>query len=307
MNNFTKSAALLLLAGVTAHAQTIIADNYNANSGTTRGFLLGEGVNFNINPPATRLTGSAAADLRYIATDATKLATNYRITGGKAQIAASANNGRFTLSYDGTTAFDFGSALGIATATAANPVVYDVTISMASSQSGTARFSFALGTAENNANFWDFGVQLYRAVGTDTFYQIGKRIDVASWSTGTSSGATGDVNAPIMPTDVGTYGTELVFRMHVTDAGAESGTDYNSRLELFLNDTMIYDTASDSALNNHWRLDGAGRYFMWDQAGNNGGTGAVTYDNFSVTLVPEPSTLTLGLLAGVVGLIWRRR
>ncbi len=39
--------------------------------------------------------------------------------------------------------------------------------------------------------------------------------------------------------------------------------------------------------------------------------GFVTYDNFSVTVitaaVPEPSTLALGLLAGVVGLIWRRR
>ena len=295
-------AAVLLLAAATAHGDTvIIADNYNANSGTTRGFLLGEGINFNINPPATRLTGTVAAGLSYLFTQETvdkKAASNYRITSGKAQIAGSAYSGRFSLSADGVTPFDFSGVLGSATATPANPVIYDVAIRMANTLQGNQRFSLGLGTVEGNVTLWDFGIQLYRANVADTVYQVARRLD---------TGSTGipDINAAYATTE--TFGTELNFRMRFTDAGEESGADYNSRVQLFMGETEIYDTADDSTLVNGWRFDGLGRYFIWDQAGASGVTGYVTYDNFSVTLVPEPSTLTLGLLAGVVGLVWRRR
>jgi hypothetical protein len=300
--------AALLLACVTAYGQSIVADSYSANSGATRGFLLGEGVNFSINPPATRLTGSAAAGLRYIATETSKAATSYRITGGKVSVAAAANSGRFTLS-DGTTPFDFGPALNIGMATAANPVVYDVTISMANSSASNQRFSFALGTAENNANFWDFGLQLYRATTTADYYAIGKRIDQVSYTTATdSTGTTGDINAGITTTAAGTFGSELGFLMRVTDAGAETST-FNSRVRLSLDggSSWFYDTQSDSLLTSGFRFDTTSRYFIWDLAAQ----AAATYDNFSVTIitpaVPEPSVVAVGLLAGVVGLIRRRR
>ena len=65
------SLAGLLLAvvvGGTAFGQTtIVSDNYNVTT-TTTGFALDNGVNSGINPPTTRLTGTAAANLRYIQT-----------------------------------------------------------------------------------------------------------------------------------------------------------------------------------------------------------------------------------------------
>ena len=80
---------------------------------------------------------------------------------------------------------------------------------MATMPASNQRFSFALGTAENNANFWDFGIQLYRATATADFYAIGKRIDQVSYTTATdSSGSTGDINAAITTTAAATFGTE---------------------------------------------------------------------------------------------------
>lgn len=306
----TLAVAALLITSAVAHGQTIVADDYNV-TGNGTGFALDTGVNSGINPPTTRLTGSVAENLRYIQTATGKAASAYSITDNQLRTALSANSGRFTLSVDGTTPYDFASALGIAAATPLNPVVYDITLSMANTVSGTTRFSFALATAENNANFWDFGIQLYRAVNTDTFYQIGKRIDVASYTSATdSTGTTGDLNKPIMATDAGTYGNELDFLIRVTDAGAEtSGTDFNSRVQLSLDggSSWFYDTETDADLPDGWRLDGGARYFSWDQAGATSGTGAFTYDNFSVTLIPEPSTLGLGLLGGAMVLFRRNR
>jgi hypothetical protein len=300
MKYLIKTSLILFLASAVAQGQLIISDNFNVPTAGT-GFALDAGVNAGINPPVTRLTGTAAPDLRYIQTAIGKAAGSYSITGEKLEVVAAANAGRFTLSEDGTTPFNFASILGIDTATPANPAVYDVTISMASTLSGIQRFSFALGTIESDATTWDFGIQLYRAVNTDTFYQIGKRVDTGS------SGLGADLNASIMATGAGTAGSELDFRMRVYDAGEET-TTFNSRLQLFLGDALIYDTATDAALVNGWRLDGPNRFFSFDQAGTGATiTGSVTYDNFSVTLVPEPSVLALGLLAGLAGLIRRRR
>lgn len=300
--NLAKLVAILALTGCSAHAQLLVSDNYNVTTATT-GFALDNGVNFGINPPTTRLTGSAAANLRYIATDAGRAAANYSITGDKLSITGGTGNGRVTLSADGTTPFDFGSSLGAGAATAANPIGYDITISMANSQSGATRFSFALGTVENNANFWDFGIQLYKtAAGTAAI--IGKRIDTSS------SGLGADLNAAITTLANGTAGTQLDFLMRVTDAGAET-TTFNSRVQLSMDNgsTWFYDTATDSALTSGYRFDTASRYIMMDTAG--GGSGTMTYDNFSVNVttpaVPEPSTLALGLLSGLALLIRRRR
>ena len=100
--------------------------------------------------------------------------------------------GASRLSADGTTPFDFASALGIGAATPANPVIYDITISMDNNATAIQRMSFALGTVESSAGDWDFGLQLYRAVAGETFYTVGKRIDVGS------SGLGSDQNAAIL-------------------------------------------------------------------------------------------------------------
>lgn len=306
MRALIRFAAVLLLAAAAAHgATTVIADNYNvANVGS--GFLLGEGVNSGINPPTTRLTGTAADSLRYI-TRTPKDPTGFYIGGNaRLRVNSGAQSGRITLSADGANPFDFAQALGIPWATPANPVVYDIAISMDNNSPVLQRMSFALGTVESSAGDWDFGLQLYRAVAGDNFYTVGKRIDIGSSDLGS------DQNAAILAMASGSVGTEVSFVMRVTDAGAETST-FNSRVQVSADGgaNWFYDTDSDASLTSGtsgWRLDGASRYFSWDIAANDS---FITYDNFSVTLVtaavPEPSTLALGLAAGLVGLIWRRR
>src|SRR5262245_7376279 len=110
-------AGFILLGGITAKGQTIIADNYNV-TGSGTGFSLNTGINSGINPPTTRLTGTSAANLRYIQTASpAKTNTAFAITSSKLRVTAAANPGRFTLSANGTTPFNFSSVLGAATAT----------------------------------------------------------------------------------------------------------------------------------------------------------------------------------------------
>jgi hypothetical protein len=297
MKSLIQLAAILLLASTAVQAQIIIADDYNVVN-VNNGFLLGEGVNSGINPPTTRLTGTAADNLRYI-NRAGKVDTAFYI-GGNARLRANSGSqsGRITLSADGTSPFDFASALGIGAATPANPVEYDITISMDNNATAIQRMSFALGTVEGSAGVWDFGLQLYRAVAGDDFYTVGKRIDIGS------SGLAEDQNAAIFAMAAGTVNSEVSFVIRVTDAGDEAST-FSSRVRVSQDGgaTWFYDTLYDASLTSGWRLDGPGRYFSWDMAANDS---FVTYDNFSVTIVPEPSVAMLGLLAGFVGLIRRR-
>ncbi len=268
--------AMLLLSVWIAKAQAIVSDNYNV-TGTGTGFGLNAGVNSGINPPATRITGTAASDLRYLDTG-TKTNASYIISSSKLTVATNANPGRFTFSTNGTTPFDFASLLGSTTGTPQNPVVYDLSVSMANKSPGTLRCSFALGTVEGDATTWDFGFQLYRIDDTARHYVIGKRVD------STSSGLAADSNSVITNTWGGTVGTEIHFTMRVTDAGSET-TTYNSRVQLSMDGgfTWFYDTDSDPDLINGWRLNGTGRYIMCDVAPD---AGPVTYDNLTVAPVP---------------------
>jgi hypothetical protein len=272
---------LFALSTTTSYGQVIVADNFNV-AGSGSGFALNAGINSSINPPATRLTGTAAANLRYMPTS-TKVSTAFGISANKLLVTPAANPGRFTLSPDGVTPFNFAAALGAGTATPTNPVLYDLAIRMANNSAGIQRFSFALGVAEGDATTWNFGVQVYRTASTDNFYTIGKRIDIGS------SGLATDLNAFITNTTPGTYGTELSLLMRVTDAGAET-TTFNSRVQLSLDGgfTWFYDTATDAALSSGWRLNGSGRYILWDVAPD---AGNVTYDSFSVSPVPIAAQL----------------
>jgi endonuclease/exonuclease/phosphatase family metal-dependent hydrolase len=271
---------VFLIGSMSSHAvTTIVSDNYNV-TGSGTGFDLNAGINSGINPPTTRLGGSAKANLRYINTG-TKATNAYSISGNELQVTSAVNPGRFVLSADGTTSFDFSSALGIATASPSNPVIYDLAITMNNASSGTQRFSFALSTAEGDATTWDFGVQLYRANSTDTFYTLGKRIDTGS------SGVATDLNSAITTLTGNTFGNDIMVLIRVTDAGSETST-FSSRVQVSLNagNTWIYDTATDTDLPNGWRFNGPGRHIMWDIAGG----AAVAYDSFSLKLNPTLST-----------------
>jgi len=297
MNNLIKSAALLVLCSTIAQAQTVISDNYNVGTPGTTGFGEDSGVNAGI---ATRLTGNlAGAGLRYIYTQpltgSYKDMASYSINSGRLRVGASDFSGRFTLSADGTTPYDFANALGTGAASPSAPVIYDVNVTMTDNYSTIRRFSFGLATAETPVTFWDFGVQVYLDAANNCVVQ--RRIDTASF------GGTTDIDT-VTVANAGVKNTPLNFRMRVTDAGAETET-FSSRVQLFLEDVEIYDTSTAADLPSGWRLDSAERYFVWDQAAT-GGTGAVFYDNFSVVIVPEPGTAALGVLAGLIVLIRRR-
>ncbi len=283
--NFSKIALITFCSGALVQgalhaATTIISDNYNI-IGSGSGFGLNSGINTGINPPTTRLTGTAKANLRYINT-ATKPESAYTITGNKLQVAAAATPGRFVLSADGATSFDFGAALGIGSASATNRVVYDLSIKMKNDSVGPERFSFGIATAEGDLNFWDFGFQLYRTNSGNNFYTLGKRIDSGS------CGLASDLNAHITSLTPNTFGNELTLLMRVTDAGTET-TSFNSRVQLSLNggNSWFYDTDTDPDLSaTGFRFDGPGRHIIWDVAGN---AGSVTYDSFSLKSDPRLS------------------
>src|SRR5688572_12823667 len=111
---FRKLTLMISLSGVLAcnvsrGVTIILSDTYNVTS-TNSGFALNTGINAGINPPTTRLGGTAKANLRYIDTG-TKATNAYTIAGNKLQVAVAATPGRFVLSADGVTPFDFGPAL----------------------------------------------------------------------------------------------------------------------------------------------------------------------------------------------------
>jgi hypothetical protein len=303
MKRTTTILATILSTTVIANAQVIISDNYDV-TGNGTGFGANSGVNTDI---ANRLTGSAATGLQYFSVGTARATSFYTINNNKLQVNADNSIARFSFSKDGTTAYDFASDLGSSLASAATPLTYDIKISMANHVNGTQRFSFGIGTAEGDAGTWDFGVQLYQNTATGNRNRIQKRIDNGS------SGLTADSNDTVTTLGANSFGNEVDFLIRIVDAGAESGANYNSHIQVFLNGstTAIYDTDSDTTLVNGFRFDGAGRYLDFDIAGGNGVTGNVTYDNFSVeviTPVPEPSTTAMLALGGI-GAFWfyRRR
>lgn len=302
MKRTTTVLAAILSTTILANAQVIISDNYDV-TGNGTGFGANTGVNTDI---ANRLQGTAATGLRYI-NMAAKPDSSYSITDGKLQGEGANGGAGFTLSADGTSSFNFASALGSTLATPANPVVYDISLSMANNLAGGPRFSFGLLTdtpedGVGTAGLWDIGVQLDRADGSTsasvTAYDIFGRIDSASRSDAT------DANFLIETTANGTYGSEINVVIRVTDAGAET-TGLNSRIQLSLDggNSFAYDSDTDGG----FRFDGSDRYFMWDFAANGSGDrGYGTYDNFNVTVitpVPEPATSALLVLGGI-GAFW---
>ncbi len=284
--NLTFLATLLVavLAVGFAFGQTTIISDDCTTANTNSGFALGEGVNSGINPPDnTRLTGTAVANLRYYQTVTSRDPSHYAINSNRIRVTTQTQIGRFTLSANGSTPFDFSPALGALYATPANPATYDIAIGMRNDATSTARFSFGFATAEGDVTTLDFGVQLYRATSGDDFYTVRKRIDAGS------SGVA-DINAAMLTMDAGTGGTMVNFLIRVTDAGAEGDTNYNSRVQVSIDNgaTWFYDSSTDGDLPNGWRFDGPGRYMIFDQASN--GSGNVFYDSFSIisTYAPPP-------------------
>lgn len=297
------SLAFSLTAFSLMGATTIISDDFTATN-VGSGFLLGEGVNSGINPPTTRLTGTVAADLYYVR-KGNKLDSGYTIGAtNRCNVGSGLQSGRFTIAQlPGTNAFDFGPSIGTGSASAATPVVYDINISMANKVNPTTtndigRMTFAFGTEEGGGGKWSFGVQIVPVVGGGT-YNILKRIKPAASGLATELNAsiTNGLASPIAAR------SEVTFLIRVTDAGAESTGNYNSRVQVSVDNgaTWFYDTDSDSALVNGFRFESAARFVSFDQAPN---SAADTYDNFSITTVDvgNGGTLTISNNNGTANL-----
>lgn len=275
------NAALFINAPPELTTQLVLNDNFNVTTATT-GFNLGNGINFGINPPTTRLIGIASTNLRYLQTVTNKPASVYSIDNNALRIRTNSNIGRFTLSADGATPFDFSTALGCSNASPARPIVYEIRLNMRNDSTTAARFSFGISTAEGDINAMDCAVQVYRNAAGDNFYTLAQRVDTAS--SGVADFGLTTLNATAPTNTVNTY---LPILIRITDAGAESGTNYNSRAQISINHgtNWIFDTDTDTTdLPNGWRFDGAGRYFLFDIAGNT--SSDVYYDEFSVKLLP---------------------
>ncbi|MBP7827558.1 MAG: hypothetical protein KA236_13520 [Verrucomicrobia bacterium] len=273
---------LVVLTGFASHAQvTVVSDDCTAVN-TASGFALGQGINSGVYPPfSNRITGTVAANLRYYKSGGERANSKYLIDDNRIRVSTETKIGRFVLSTDGSTPFNYARALGTLGASPSDPAVYEVRISMQNEASSTARLSFGLSTSEGDANNWDFGVQINHADAAHDYYTVHRRIHSAS------SGA-GSLNNPIATAPPGSWKTMVHFLIRVTDAGAESGANFNSRVQVSMDDgnTWVYDTSTDSALPNGFRFDAPGRVFIWDQASN--GSGTCYYDNFSVISIHAP-------------------
>ena len=122
---FLSGLLLAVLGNSSSRGATLIVSDTYSVTGSGTGFGLNAGINTGINPPTTRLTGSAAANLRYFQTVTDKPTSVYDINSNRLRVATNSGIGRFTLSGNGTTPFDFSPALGTAIAAPGNPVVYD--------------------------------------------------------------------------------------------------------------------------------------------------------------------------------------
>ncbi|HOX04426.1 MAG TPA: autotransporter-associated beta strand repeat-containing protein, partial [Candidatus Paceibacterota bacterium] len=284
---FLAALALAIIPRVAAPGQIlIVADDYNV-TGQGTGFALDAGVNTGINPPATRLTGLAAPNLRYYQYSGAKTNTLHSIGTNRFYIARGADSTTITLG-PGAGAFNFGPVLRSVSATPELPTIYEIRIKMAASPVGDQRFSFALSSDLGGSGVWDFGLQINRPDTGQDFYTVYRRIDM-------NSSGTSDVNSAIGATAPGTWSYEAPFLIRVTDAGVETET-FHSRVQVSMDEgaTWVYDTQTDPELPYGWRLDTAGRYLLWDCPG----WGRGTYDDFSVTWISGPEAAVTQVWTG---------
>ncbi|HVV00566.1 MAG TPA: hypothetical protein VHH88_04335 [Verrucomicrobiae bacterium] len=269
----TAGALAFLTASVAFSQTTIVSDNFTAvNVGN--GFALGNGVNSDINPPnSTRLTGSAAANLRYLKRGP-KNDSAYTISGNAVNITKGAQAGRFTISEDSINPYDFGPILGSLAASPTNPAVYQIAISMKTGS--TKRIGFGFSTVESSAGSWNIGFEIVK---NGSAFDVYKRIDTAA------SGLGAELNATIATT--GAVGSYVNLLLQITDSGAETSA-YSSRVQLSFDGgaTWAYDSQTDPDLVNGWHFEAGSRYVSFDQPINSDGPD--NYDNFSVVWISGP-------------------
>ncbi|HVU99831.1 MAG TPA: SUMF1/EgtB/PvdO family nonheme iron enzyme, partial [Verrucomicrobiae bacterium] len=153
-------------------------------------------------------------------------------------------------------------------ATSSDPVRYDLEAKISNQSSSNVRTSFGLAKADDGIQNWDLGFQLVNSGADLTLY---RRIDALC----NPSGA--DYNN-IIATLPGMAKAEIDLRVRITDAGGESGGNFHSHYDVYVNGSLVYSSPAGD-----FRFAASSRLVLFDTAG---GTGPVTYDAFSLNLIP---------------------
>ncbi len=275
---------------VSVRGQIVVADTCDVSGGNSSGTGFGtNGVNYQLTG---RLSGSASSGLSYFEVPSTtRSGSTYSIKTNRIYVAVGSSAGRFTFTTNGSTPFDFATALGTTTASAANPVIYDLSAKIANHTAATDRTSFGLATADGGIQAWNLGIQL---VNNGSNLDIYRRVDSGSNPTGS------DYNN-VITSLAGQAGAEIDLRVRITDAGAETGTgagNFNSSYQVFINSNLVFSSSPGD-----FRFEtSTARLIFCDTAGN---AGPITYDAISLkrvsggggTNTPPASTNTLRIVS----------
>lgn len=272
-------AAALLVAAVSAASaqQVIFSDTFDVSGGFSPGnTFTNNGVNYEIGP---RLTGAAFdsnSGLRLLRTGTEKAGSAYSIANNQLVVNDAAGVGAFQYSADGTAGFNFGSFL------AGQTYEIKLTLTLGETEDAKRRASFYITDSQPlNVTNSAIGFQVESNATSGGLQSAFQRTRATSSPSGTviNTSVQGGLN----------YNEPVQFRLVVTDSADYTEGVYGSTYSLYVNDAL--------ASSGNFRFANDNRYLVFDVAPN---SGPASYDNFSVTVVPEPSTLALGL-AGFVG------
>lgn len=268
-------AALFALAAAaaipTASAQSILADNFNVTGGNspTTGFGA-NGVNYQIE---SRLSGDAFTanpGLTLLQTNTGKAASAFGIASNQLRVTDATGAGAFQYSAGGV-AFDFDNYL------AGQTYEIKLTLALGETENVSRRASFYINDANTSdvstANYAFQIVSNATSGGTQSVY---KRLDALANSSGV------DINQSVLSGL--TFNSTVDFRLVVTDSTDYTAGVYASTYQLYVND-ILADSGS-------FRFANDNRYLIFDVAPS---SNPARFDNFSVTVVPEPFTTALGI------------
>ncbi|MFN7140001.1 MAG: sulfatase, partial [Limisphaerales bacterium] len=240
----------------------VMADGYTVNGGNSpgSGFGANGGVNYQF---ASRTTGGASDLIGYRlgATGGTspRQASDFSISNNRLAVAPRNGNGRFELTADGTSGFNFGSFL------AGNAYELSVQMNIDAIGATSQRMSLSVSDVSNVAiGDVDLGVQ----IGSDGTGGLGvfKRIAAGSNSGGNNINTRLTNGLPI--------GTPINLLLRVSDFNGNT-TAYNSSYEVLVNGASV-----DSG-NFGYNSSTSARYLVFDVAGHES---QVHYDSLQLTV-----------------------
>ena len=284
----------LLLNVMPAFGTLIFEDTFEIGGNSANTGFGSDGVNTDVQ---SRWDGTSGvfSDPNYewyIWNDASKDPNAYSIENNALDVSIAGGPGRVALSRNegaGGSAYSFASDLGVGSGTALYTV--EVTMGLDVDATNGARTSFMWGdnVTVNNS---DIALQL-KENGSDLDVFI--RIDGSNHSGG-------DLNS-LIGTLSGRAGELVDFTIDFVDNGSGVGNESDFTITAVSGPESFTVTDTDASVvpDDSFRFSGTFRTVALDTAPNEG----ATYDNVRITLVPEPTSLSLAILT--VGCLACRR